>query len=198
MDATIEVLRTDGIAGASARVIADKAGVDQALVFDHFETVTGLIDQACRAQVVQETASYREELEQVTTLRELLELGRRLHARERAAGNITVMAQVLAGAQRDEALAETSRYALGVWSAEVERAVERVLAAGRLDLGLDPVGLAKAVSASFIGLILYDGVDPASGQSAFGVLDRLGELGEVLDGLGPAGRAVVRSRLRQG
>ena len=113
MLAVTDLLKQEGIAGLSARAVADRAGVNQALVFYHFGTVVDLVDQACRAVSDEAAASYREEFGQVTSLSELLELGRGLHERERAVGNITVMAQLLAGAQRDKTLAETARYALG-------------------------------------------------------------------------------------
>ena len=43
IDAAIETLKDHGYAGASARVIADRAGVNQGLIFYHFDSVTGLL-----------------------------------------------------------------------------------------------------------------------------------------------------------
>src|ERR1019366_4970 len=43
IDAAIETLKDHGYAGASARVIANRAGVNQGLIFYHFDSVTGLL-----------------------------------------------------------------------------------------------------------------------------------------------------------
>ncbi|MFC7103761.1 TetR/AcrR family transcriptional regulator [Nonomuraea rubra] len=47
LDAALETLRTQGMAGASARAIAATAGVNQALVFYHFGSVDQLLAAAC-------------------------------------------------------------------------------------------------------------------------------------------------------
>ena len=70
------------------------------------------------------------------------------------------MAQLMAGAQRDEVLARAARYAMDLWRQEVETVVRRVLEPSPLADVVDPAGLARAISAAFIGLELYEGVDP--------------------------------------
>ncbi|HET6938127.1 MAG TPA: TetR family transcriptional regulator, partial [Nocardioides sp.] len=47
--ATQEALVEDGIAHLSARTVAARAGVNQALVFYHFGTVSELVEAAARA-----------------------------------------------------------------------------------------------------------------------------------------------------
>ncbi|MER7557625.1 TetR/AcrR family transcriptional regulator [Nocardioides sp. NPDC126508] len=196
MSAVTDLLKEDGIAGVSARAVADRAGVNQALVFYHFGTVMDLVDQACRAATDEAAASYRDELAEVTSLSELLALGRVLHERERAAGNITVMAQLLAGAQRDKTLAETGRYAMGRWNEEIEAAVARALEGSPVESVVDAPGLSRAISSAFVGLLMYDGVDRPGADSAFASLEQLGALVEVIEDLGPAARLVLRSRLK--
>ncbi|MBG6094662.1 TetR/AcrR family transcriptional regulator [Nocardioides sp. NBC_00368] len=196
MSAVTDLLKEDGIAGVSARAVADRAGVNQALVFYHFGTVMDLVDQACRAATDEAAASYRDELAEVTSLSELLALGRVLHERERAAGNITVMSQLLAGAQRDKTLAETGRYAMGRWNEEIEAAVARALEGSPVESVVDAPGLSRAISSAFVGLLMYDGVDRPGADSAFAALEQLGSLVEVIEDLGPAARLVLRSRLK--
>ncbi len=196
MSAVTDLLKEDGIAGVSARAVADRAGVNQALVFYHFGTVMDLVDQACRAATDEAAASYRDELAEVTSLSELLALGRVLHERERAAGNITVMAQLLAGAQRDKTLAETGRYAMGRWNQEIEAAVARALEGSPVEGVVDAPGLSRAISSAFVGLLMYDGVDRPGADAAFASLEQLGALVEVIEDLGPAARLVLRSRLK--
>lgn len=194
--AVTDLLREDGIAAVSARAIADRAGVNQALVFYHFGTVTDLVDKACRARTDAAAASYRDELAEVTTLGGLLEFGRGLHEREREAGNVTIMAQLLAGAQREEKLAETSRYAMSRWTAEIETVVERAIGGSVAGGLVDPAGFARAVSAGFVGLILYDGVDEEGAGAAFDALEQLSGLIEAADSFGPLVGAFLRSRAK--
>jgi hypothetical protein len=53
------------------------------------------------------------------------------------------------------------------------------------------------VSAAFVGLELYDGVDPDGAQVALDALDRLTVLIEVVDDLGPVARRALRGKLRR-
>ena len=54
------------------------------------------------------------------------------------------------------------------------------------------------MSAAFIGLELYEGVDPAGARAALDALDRLAVLLEVMDDLGPLARRALRAKLRRG
>ena len=154
IDGAVETLRTRGIAGISARSIAAAAGVNQALIFYHFGTVDGLLDAACRESTAARVELYRDRLAAVGSLRELLALGRELNIAEREAGNVAVLAQVLAGAQQDAALAATARESLRLWVAEVAAALDRVLAGSPVSELTSTSQLAPAVAATFIGIEL--------------------------------------------
>jgi len=192
-----EALVEDGITHVSARTVATRAGVNQALVFYHFGTVSELVAAAARARTGASLDHYREQFAAVDSLTGLLALGERLHAREREEGNVALMAQLMAGAQRDEVLAGAARHAMDVWRAEVESVVRRVLAPSPVADVVDADGLARAISAAFIGLELYDGVDPDGAAAAVTALERLGVLLEVVEDLGPVARRAVRARLRR-
>jgi AcrR family transcriptional regulator len=196
LDAAAATLREDGITAVSARTIATRAGVNQALVFYHFGTVAELVDAACRRAVDDGTDFYRERFAAVSTLGELLAVGRELHERERAAGNVAIMAQLMSGAQRDDVLAGAARYAMARWNAEIETVVRRVLTDHPLAEVADPAGLARAISAGFIGLELYEGVDAEGGELALQSLEDLGVLIDIMESLGPVARRAVRAKLR--
>jgi AcrR family transcriptional regulator len=196
LTAATESLREDGIAGLSARAIAARAGVNQALVFYHFGTVAELVDAACRQAVDQSADFYREQLGAVSSLSELLTVGRELHERERAAGNVAIMAQLMSGAQTDDALAAAANYAMTRWSLEIETVVRRVLRGNPLADIADPAGVARAISAGFIGLELYEGVDAAGAALALSSLEQLGLLIDVIDDLGPVARRALRAKVR--
>ena len=197
LDAAASALAEDGVAGVSARTVAARAEVNQALVFYHFGSVAGLLDAAVRRSVDLAIASYRDRFADVTTLAELLSLGRDLHEAEKRAGNVLQMAQVMAGALRDETLAGAGRYAMDRWCGEVEVVLSRVLPATPLAGLVEPAALARAVAAAFIGLELYDGVDPEAAASALASLDALGALVSAFDTLPPLAVRAVRNRARR-
>jgi AcrR family transcriptional regulator len=197
LDAAADCIREDGMAGVSARGIAARAGVNQALVFYHFGTVGELVDAATRQAVDTSADFYREQFAAVSTLGELLTLGRHLHERERAAGNVTMMAQLMSGAQKDDTLAGAARYAMARWNTEIEAVVGRVLRDSPLAAIAEPAGIARAISAGFIGLELYEGVDGHGAALALDSLERLGLLVDVLDDLGPVARRALAAKVRK-
>src|SRR5262245_50580382 len=62
---------------------------------------------------------------------------------------------------------------------------------------VNPAGLARAVSAAFIGLELYEGVDPTGATTALDALDRLAVLTDMVDDLGPLAHRALRRRARK-
>lgn len=197
LDAALETLKKQGIAGASARTIAAAAGVNQALVFYHFGSVDQLLTAACEHGSQQRITLYRDRFAAVTTLRELLDLGRSLHAEERAEGSVAALAQLLAGSQTDAKLAPATTAGLNLWIGEVEQALGRVLAGSPLADFVDVPGLARAVAAAFVGLELYDGVDADGANQALDALEQLAALVTALEDMGPLVRRAVRARLRR-
>ncbi|MFF3551837.1 TetR/AcrR family transcriptional regulator [Streptomyces tsukubensis] len=197
LEGALRTVREQGIAKASARAIATTAGVNQALVFYHFGSVDELLAESCRHGARQRVERYRERLAGVSTLGELLAFGREMHQEERDHGSVAALAQLLAGAQTQPRLGPATAAGLDLWIAEIETVLVRVLADSPLGEFADPAGLARAVSASFVGLELYEGVDPEGAERALDALERLAELATVLDGLGPLGRRAVRHRIQR-
>lgn len=140
---------------------------------------------------------YRSRFATVASLRELLDLGRALHADESQQGNVAVLAQLLAGAQTDQRLAPPVQAAVRLWIVEIESTLRRLLDGSALADLTDPTGLATAVAAAFIGLELYEGVDPSGATAALDALERLAVLADVVDDLGPLARRAIQSRIRR-
>lgn len=197
LEGALAVLSEQGIAKTSARTVAAAAGVNQALVFYHFGSVDGLLEAACRHGAEQRVALYRDRLRRVRTLGELLTLARELHAAERDAGHVAMLAQLLAGAQKHPRLGPATAAGLALWTEEIERVLVRVLAGTPLAEFVDASGMATAVSASFVGLELYEGVDPEGTASALAALEQLATLATTLEELGPVAQRAVRARLRR-
>jgi AcrR family transcriptional regulator len=195
--AAAAALAQDGVTGVSARTVAARAEVNQALVFYHFGSVSGLLDAAVRRSVDLAVASYRDRLADITTLAELLSVGRALHESERRSGNVAQMAQVMAGAMRDQTLAVAARYAMDRWTAEIDGVLTRVLPSSPLHGLVEPSGLARTIAAGFIGLELYDAVDPEAAEAALASLDTIGALVSAFDVLPPLALRAVRNRARR-
>jgi AcrR family transcriptional regulator len=195
VDGALTAIREHGIAGASARNIAAAAGVNQALIFYHFGTVDDLLTTACKISTAARIASYAQRFAAVGSMRELLDVGLVLHAEEKALGNVSVLAQLLAGAQTDQKLAGPTAAALRLWTDQIEETLRRLLAGSPFAEVTDVRGLARAVSAAFIGLELYEGVDPDAAASALAALGQLAVLVEVVDDLGPVARRALRAKL---
>lgn len=193
----LTTLAEHGITGASARTIAAAAGVNQALIFYHFGSVDELLAAACLHGAEQRVGVYRERLAEVRTIGELLEVARELHAAERDGGHVAVLGQLLAGARTQPRLAAATAAGLTLWTEEIDRVLARVLAGTPLTEFVDAAGLAKTVTAAFIGLELFEGVDPAGAEHALAALDQLAALLTVWEELGPVARRAVRSRLRR-
>ncbi|MGI5132641.1 TetR/AcrR family transcriptional regulator [Pseudonocardia sp. CA-107938] len=190
LDGAIDTVRAEGLGGTSARSIARTAGVNQALIFYHFDTVDALLAEAARRTTEQRVGRYRARFAAVTTLGELLAAGRALWAEEEAHGAAMVLAQLLAGAQTSPALAEGTAAALGLWATEVETALRRVLPQSPLAGLLDPVATAQTVTAAFAGLSLFGAIGAT--PDALGQLEALVAL---VDDLGPVERRLVARRL---
>jgi DNA-binding transcriptional regulator YbjK len=197
IDGAIEAIRTHGISGVSARTIATTAGVNQALVFYHFGSVHELLSVACLTHSKAAVESYQPYFDQVSTLKELLGVGRELHAGQTEIGNVKVLAQMLAGSQNDPELAKATKAALTLWTDAVEQVLARVMANSPAKDLLDIGGLARAVSAGFVGLELFEGVDPAGAQQALDTLEQLALLVEVVDDLGPVARRAFRAKVKR-
>jgi len=193
----LRTLTEQGITKTSARTIAATAGVNQALVFYHFGSVDELLAAACRYGAEQRVEHYRERFAQVGSLSEFLELGRELHTEERAAGHVAVLAQLLAGAQTQPRLAPATAAGLTSWIEEIEAVLTRVLAGTPIAAFVDVTGLSRALAAGFVGLELYEGVDPEGALAALDALEQLSGLVGVLEDLGPVAQRAVRARIRR-
>ncbi|MFD3504682.1 TetR/AcrR family transcriptional regulator [Streptomyces sp. NPDC058676] len=197
LDGALRTLTEQGIAKTSARTIAATAGVNQALVFYHFGSVDELLAEACRYGAERTVSRYRSRFAEVTSLSELLAVGRRIHEEERAGGHVALLGQLLAGAQTHATLGPATAAGLELWITEIETVLTRVLATTPFGEFADPAGLARAVAASFVGIELYEGVDAAGATAALDALEQLGVLVAALEDLGPVAQRAVRHHLRR-
>lgn len=196
IDGTLATIRVAGFTGVSARAVAARTGLNQALIFYHFGSMDALVAETCRRATTDRVGAWAEDLAEVGDLPSLVDLARRLHARELAEGNVSILAQALAAARTDERLATTVGDTLRLWLQPLEATLRRILAGTALDDIFDPADLAYSIAAAFVGVELFDGVVDRRGTDPFEHLERVAALGAVVLDSGPITRAALRRRAR--
>lgn len=175
-------LSTEGIAGASARAIARHGDFNQALIFYHFGSVDGLLQAAAREDADRRSALYADRLADVTTLAELVSVGRQIHDVELEQGSTVVLTQLLAGSVASPTLAEAILDGMRPWTALVEDALRRVVADTALASVVPMEDLAFAISSLFLGMELMASLDTDHDRVA-GLFTSLDSVTLLLDAL---------------
>ena len=185
LDAALETLREDGFAETTARAIAARGGFNQALIFYHFGSVPGLLRQAFLRLSSEQVARYREGAEKVSSLPDLVEIARSLHADDLAAGSVTAVTQLMAAAVSDEGLGVAVLDRFEEWIALVQEALRRATAGSPIAAVVPDRQAAYAVSAMFLGIELMARLDPARSE-AEAVFDMLSNVASLIEQLAPA------------
>ena len=157
LDAAVESLREDGFAGATSRAIARRGGFNQALVFYYFGSLEGLLLAALEWASEERLARYRPAVADVQTLDELIPVMAELWAQDKAAGNVRVVSQVVAGAVNRPELAGRVVELMEPWLELARETVVRVL---------PPIVPAReaadAIVTFYLGVNLMTNLDPTS------------------------------------
>jgi AcrR family transcriptional regulator len=181
LDAALQALRDEGIAGISARSIARHGGFNQALIFYHFGSVEGLLVAVARSESERRSALYAPALAEVSSLPELVAVARRLHDEEFQAGTVAALTQMLAGAVGSEDLSRGIAESLRPWTDLVGETIDRLLGDTPFGDLLPHDDLTSGVAALFLGIELLTGLDPdLAGGSLFTTMETVATL---IDGL---------------
>ena len=188
--AALATVRAEGFANTTARAIAATGGFNQALIFYHFGSVDELLDEAFQRVSEQQVAHYREAVQELSSLSELVQIARRLHAEDLETGATTTVTQMMAAAtdpERGGALLDR----FDLWIALVQEAVERVAAEYPVASVLPPREAAYAICSMFLGIELMARLDPARSeaeavfdmmQSAAGLIEQLAPMLSAMGG----------------
>ncbi|MPZ95030.1 MAG: TetR family transcriptional regulator [Propionibacteriales bacterium] len=195
MAATIRLVGTAGVRAVTARSVASEAGVNQALVFYHFDGVDGLLREAFTQATREMVSQYGADLEAAESFADLHAVGIRLAADTAANGSAAVLANVIASAQTDPEQARLLSETLGLWRSAVEHSVRRVLDRYDIDDTVDAKALTATLSAAVVGILLMDSIDGAPTTDALGSIAWLARLADRLGKVVPA--TVKRRMLRQ-
>lgn len=193
--AAIDTLRESGFAAASARRIARRAGCNQALIFYHFGSVTDLLVAALEEVSTRRMEAYRELLTPGASLAGLADSARVVFARDLDAGHVTVLVEMISGAQSVPGLAERVAAVLAPWRLFAEEAVRPVLENSPAGPVLSASEAAHAVVAGILGLEMLASLD-GDPTAALALFDRARTIGELLDRLRPLGALMNRLKGR--
>jgi AcrR family transcriptional regulator len=181
VEAALQALRDEGIAGISARGIARHGGFNQALIFYHFGSVEGLLVAVAQRESERRSALYAPALADVTSLSELVGVAHRLHDEEFQEGTVAALTQMLAGAVGSEELSRGIADALHPWTDLVGETIDRLLAGTPFRDVLPRDDLTSGIAALFLGIELLTGLDPAMADgSLFTTMESVATL---IDGL---------------
>lgn len=194
IDGVIEALREHGYSGVSARTVARAANVNQALIFYHFGSVNELISQACFMNTKDRVDLYRDRILGVDSITQLLEVGRFIHESESEAGNVAVLAQVLAAAQQNDELAVAAQRSLQVWMDVLYEVIAPLVDRSPLRGLVDSRIIAECAAAAFIGVELYQGTK-SSKADPFAALRPLAVAADVIDNLNSVTKKAIRAQL---
>jgi len=182
--AAIATLCESGFATASARRIAAKAGCNQALIFYHFGSVPDLLIAALEDVSARRMAAYRELLDRTGSLGELIDGARAVFEADLDAGHVTVLVEMISGAQSVPGLGERVSACLAPWRSFAESAVRDVLATSPLGSMVPPGEVAHGVVAGILGLEMLASLD-GDRASALALFDRARGLADLLDRIRP-------------
>ena len=154
VSATIDTLQAVGYAGTSARAIASRAGVSQALVFYHFGSIDELLLAALDETSRRRMGAYREAMETVTSVADLLEVAGRVFREDLDRGHLKVLAELIAAASSQPTLAAQVAERIEPWIALTEETVSHVLGDSAIVGIVRPRDLATGLVGLYLGLEL--------------------------------------------
>jgi AcrR family transcriptional regulator len=158
----MELAAERGWEAATTRQIAERAGVNQALIHYHFGSKDGLLYAAFEVALRDMLAEPVEALVNAPSFREgIVGLVRALGAFDQAAPEMRFGMEALSRAARDETVRQVMADLLAELRAVVAARIVAGQATGELDAGIDPEGTATALGALFDGLGLHLMIDPS-------------------------------------
>jgi AcrR family transcriptional regulator len=152
VEAAIETLKDHGFSGASARVIADRAGVNQGLVFYHFGSVVNLLLAALDAVSANRMEQYGAAVEAATTPQGLVEVATAVFTEDLDAGYVTVLVEMIAGASSVPGLGPEVAARMAPWFSFAKDAIDKTVGDSPLGSLVPSADAAYGVVALYLGL----------------------------------------------
>lgn len=182
VNAAIETLKSDGYAGASARSIAHRAGLNQGLIFYHFGSVANLLLAALDAVSEERLHLYTAEVSSVTSPVQLVDAAEGIFRSDLAAGYITVLVEMIVGAFSTPGLGPAVAARIQPWREFAQSTIESSLGNSPLSSVLPAKDLAHAVVALYLGLEMVGHLD-GDAEPALALFAHAKQLASLVEGL---------------
>jgi AcrR family transcriptional regulator len=182
VDAAVETLKIDGYLGASARTIAERAGLNPGLIFYHFGSVANLLLAALDSVSAERLDRYEAEVSGVTSPSQLVEVAEAIFRSDLDAGYITVLVEMIAGTSSTPGLGPEVAARIQPWRSFAQSAIEASLGASSLTSVLPTRDIAHAVVALYLGLEMLSHLDGDS-EPALALFARVKHMAPLLEAL---------------
>lgn len=161
VEAALTTIKEEGYGGTTARAIAGRAGVNQALIYYHFGDIKNLLLAALDATSTERMISYEALLAKSETIDDLLRLARVIYREDLAAGHVTVLCELIAGSLQHKQLGPEVLKRLRPWIDFATRSIEKVTRGSALEQLVPARDVATAVVGFYLGVDLLHQLDPA-------------------------------------
>ncbi|MGO9342016.1 MAG: TetR/AcrR family transcriptional regulator [Acidimicrobiales bacterium] len=159
VEATVDILRHEGFAAATARAIAARAGCNQGLVFYHFGSVVNLLLAALDEVSAERRERYEKALAGIHRPSEMVDLAARVFTEDLDTGDAALLVEMIAGSVSTPGLGREVMARVEPWNEFAAAALDRVLGGFSQAGLLSPAEIAHAVVALYLGLELLSHLD---------------------------------------
>jgi AcrR family transcriptional regulator len=159
IEAAIETLKENGFSGASARAIAERAGLNQGLVFYHFGSVTSLLLAALDAVSDDRMVRFSAAVKNVTSPNELMDVAAQIFREDLDTGHVTVLVEMIAGASSTPGLGAEVAARIGPWFTFTQDAIDKTFGDSPFASLLPADDVAYTIVALFLGLEMLTHLD---------------------------------------
>jgi AcrR family transcriptional regulator len=184
VDAAIATLKTEGYAGSSARAIAERAGLNQGLIFYHFGSVANLLLAALDSVSARRMEQYGAAIDEVGSPTELVDVATTIFREDLDAGYVAVLVEMIAGASSTPGLGPEVSARLGPWFKFAEQAMTATLGSPLASV-VPPADVAYGIVALYLGLEMLTHLDGDRAR-ALGLFAHAKNIAALLEAFAPA------------
>jgi AcrR family transcriptional regulator len=159
IDATILTLREEGFSGASARAIADRAELNQGLVFYHFGSVNDLLLAALDEVSKIRMEKYSAAVAHVSSPTELLNLATQIFKDDLDTGYVTVLVEMIGGGASNPGLGPEVALRISPWFSFAKDAIDQTFGDTPVAALLPSSDVAYMIVALYLGLEMLTHLD---------------------------------------